>query len=302
MPPTLGSAPGAESTPPGILGRMRCETTSDPGAFLERVSDFLLRDPVVHNVLVTNIAARRDGAVTDPAPATYAAVLDGAGAVVGAAMRTPPFSVVLSSMPAAAAAPLAEAMAASCPDAPGTVGPAVEAQAFATAWAARTGRAASIERRERLYRLDAVTAPAAPPGDWRAAEPADSELVMAWLEAFDVEVDLVPRSNAADEVEWRIADRRLFVWVDGAPASFASATRPAGAVVRIGPVYTPPERRRRGYAGALVAAISQRALDGGAAHCCLYTDLGNPTSNRIYVAVGYRPVGDVTVYRFARPT
>jgi hypothetical protein len=47
---------------------MRCETTADPAAFLERVSDFVLRDPVVHNVLLTNIASRRDGAVTDPAP------------------------------------------------------------------------------------------------------------------------------------------------------------------------------------------------------------------------------------------
>jgi predicted GNAT family acetyltransferase len=64
-------------------------------------------------------------------------------------------------------------------------------------------------------------------------------------------------------------------------------------------VYTPPERRGRGYATALVAVVSQRALDAGAAACSLYTDLANPTSNKIYDAVGYRPVRDVTRYRFS---
>jgi predicted GNAT family acetyltransferase len=31
---------------------------------------------------------------------------------------------------------------------------------------------------------------------------------------------------------------------------------------------------------------------------CLYTQLQNPVSNRIYQAIGYRPVAEVTRYRF----
>ena len=30
--------------------------------------------------------------------------------------------------------------------------------------------------------------------------------------------------------------------------------------------------------------------------CCLYTNLANPTSNRIYQAIGYEPIGDVVDY------
>lgn len=279
---------------------MRCETTADPGAFLERVEAFLLQDPVAHNVLVTNVRARRDGAVTDPGPATYAAVLDSAGAVVGAAMRTPPYAVFLSTMPVAAVEPLVEALVAACPDAAGVTGMAAEAEAFARAWAVRTGAAISTERHERLYRLDAVTAPAPAPGGWRAAEPADRTLLATWSGAFEAETGLGPRGSLARDIEGRVGQGRAFVWVDGTPASFLGTSRPAGGVVRIGPVYTPPERRRRGYAAALVAAISKRALASGAGLCCLYTDLSNPTSNSIYMAVGYRPVGDVTAYRFAR--
>jgi len=277
---------------------MRCETTADPGAFLERAEGFLLRDPVAHNVLLTNIRARRDGAVTDAAPATYAALLDGAGAVVGAAMRTPPRAVVLSSMPVAAVEPLVEALLVACPDAAGVTGVVAEAEAFANVWTARTGAGLSIERHERLYRLDAVEAPSTPPGGWRLAGPADRDLLGAWIAAFEVEAGVGDGSAARSSVEARIARGLAFVWVDETPVSFVGTSPLAGGVVRIAPVYTPPDRRRRGYAAALVAAVSQRALDGGAELCSLYTDLANPTSNSIYMAVGYRPVADVTAYRF----
>ena len=69
--------------------------------------------------------------------------------------------------------------------------------------------------------------------------------------------------------------------------------------VRIGMVYTPPEHRRRGYATALVGALSQRCLADGRSFCCLFTDLANPVSNAIYPKVGYRPVADVEEIDFA---
>jgi hypothetical protein len=62
--------------------------------------------------------------------------------------------------------------------------------------------------------------------------------------------------------------------------------------VRLGYVFTPRDRRRRGYAGALTAALSQHLLDQGARFCVLYTDLANPTSNALYPRVGYRPLCD----------
>jgi len=66
---------------------------------------------------------------------------------------------------------------------------------------------------------------------------------------------------------------------------------PAFGVARVGPVYTPPEQRRKGYAGAAVAEVSQHFLDAGA-RVCLYTDQANPTSNGIYQALGYVAVVD----------
>ena len=68
--------------------------------------------------------------------------------------------------------------------------------------------------------------------------------------------------------------------------------------MRVGPVYTPPEDRGHGWASALVAEGTQWLLDEGREWVCLYTDLSNPTSNRIYQAIGYEPVLDFDQYEF----
>jgi predicted GNAT family acetyltransferase len=83
--------------------------------------------------------------------------------------------------------------------------------------------------------------------------------------------------------------------------SFVGMNRPIAGVVRIGPVYTPPEHRRRGYAGSAVAAASRLALGNGARVCMLLTDDTNPTSNKIYAEVGYRAFGAWEEYAFERP-
>jgi predicted GNAT family acetyltransferase len=72
----------------------------------------------------------------------------------------------------------------------------------------------------------------------------------------------------------------------------AGATRAVAGQARIGPVYTPPERRGQGFGGAVTAAVSQAAKDAGVAEVLLYTDLANPTSNALYQRLGYEPVSD----------
>jgi len=91
----------------------------------------------------------------------------------------------------------------------------------------------------------------------------------------------------------------MWLWeVDGEPVSTAWLSAPVAGVTRISGVYTPPERRGHGYASGVVAAASQHALDAGVDACMLYTDLANPTSNKIYQALGYRPVCDATQWAF----
>jgi predicted GNAT family acetyltransferase len=101
-----------------------------------------------------------------------------------------------------------------------------------------------------------------------------------------------------DTIRRRITRGRIWIWEDehGERVHLTGANAPAYGVARIGPVYTPPERRGRGYASAAVAGVSQAILDGGA-RACLFTDQANPTSNKIYEALGYRAVVDMANLR-----
>lgn len=44
----------------------------------------------------------------------------------------------------------------------------------------------------------------------------------------------------------------------------------------------------------IVQDIRFQLLNEGKVFCCINTDLANPTTNRIYPAIGYRPVCDTS--------
>ncbi len=85
---------------------------------------------------------------------------------------------------------------------------------------------------------------------------------------------------------------------NGETVSIAGATDALAGVARIGPVYTPPQWRGRGYGGAVTAAIGELARQRGARSVVLFTDLANAASNSLYLKLGYQPVEDRVVLRF----
>ena len=84
--------------------------------------------------------------------------------------------------------------------------------------------------------------------------------------------------------------------VDGGSVAFAVASNPVHGMSRIGPVYTLPHFRGNGYGTAVTAAASTWALNAGAKHVVLFTDLANRVSNSIYQKIGYRSVLDAVEY------
>ena len=137
----------------------------------------------------------------------------------------------------------------------------------------------------------------------REAAPEDRELVLDWVRAFLREAIPGDSPESADGfLEHNAADPdgRIVLWEDGGPVSIAACASRTPHGIRIGPVYTPPEHRRRGYASALTAELTGQLLAGGRDFCFLYTDLANPTANSIYRQIGYRPVTEVEQWRFER--
>lgn len=207
--------------------------------------------------------------------------------VVGVALHTPPFNLVLSSpfSGEALSALLADTVGKNLP---GVLGPVAEAEAFAAGWRAHTHGTSSVTMRLGTYALQQATPTPRTAGRLRAATPPDAPLAREWIHAFHAEA-LPHAPPAAEPVD---LDGYHFWEVDGIPVTAVRARRatPHGAVIN--DVYTPPALRRKGYATAAVAAASAAMLATGNTVCFLFTDLNNPTSNAIYQRIGYRPIGE----------
>ncbi len=178
---------------------------------------------------------------------------------------------------------------------PGVNGARRVSEPFARAFCEGAGARAEVRRDVRAFELRAVRPPPAPPGRFRTATAADAGVLEPWLVAFGADIDEpTTAAEAARGVARTTGANDLAVWeLDGALVSMAVVTRRTPWSSSIGLVYTPPGLRRRGFASAVVAALSQRELDAGQRWCSLLADLANPTSNRIYAAIGYEPRCDL---------
>jgi predicted GNAT family acetyltransferase len=276
--------------------------TEDLDAFAAAAGDFLQSRPVQHTVhLSVAETLRVRGASAYGGAAPLFGWLTLASGEIGAAMlQTPPYPVLLTRLPEDSAQLLAAALAHRGTQLPGVNAAEDDAAAFAAAWISLAGGTTREHQRNRLFRLARLEPPApGPAGAARVASSGDRDLLESWFAAFTDEAGAMS-GNVAGTVADRLSYGGVTLWEHGGAAvSMAGVTRQAAGTVRVGPVYTPPQLRRHGYAGGVTAAVSQAALDAGASHVVLFTDLANPTSNALYQRLGYRGVEDRVVLAFS---
>jgi hypothetical protein len=267
----------------------------DARTFLERAEAWLLRSEERNGLLLGVAHQVLGGGHRYRQPIYWATVeedTDGDAAVVGCVFRTPPHQVGVTELPEASVEPLVASLRETYLALPSVAGPERTASALATAWTARFGGSWSIEQRQRLHSLTAVTFPATPaPGMLRLALAPDVPVARAWMAGFIRDTRV--RHLSADTAERLIEERRLHFWVDGEPRCMVGAVRDTPNTTGVAAVYTPPSFRGRGYASIAVATLSQRLLDSGRRACFLYSDLANTTSTALYRRIGYEPIDDV---------
>jgi len=282
--------------------RPRVERFATAVVFLESAGAFLGEREAEHNLLF-GICANLTADPGFPTAAPYLATVSRGDRVTAAAIMTPPWNVVLSCTddPVAAEALAADLDATGIP-VPGTTGPVEATRAFAGTWCARHGLASRLAVAERIYQLERVVPPVGVPGRVRIATEVDRDILVGWVDAFLAEaMHRATPEEAAVLVDrsFRAGTRTWYLWEDaGSPVSMAASGGPTPHGIRIGPVYTPPELRQRGYASAVTAAASQAELDKGRRFIFLFTDLSNTTSNKIYRRIGYEPVIDIDQLAF----
>ncbi|WP_431935325.1 GNAT family N-acetyltransferase [Micromonospora sp. RP3T] len=282
---------------------------TDPGEFLEAAGGHLAAEPVVNTVVATvahRMAARRAEGDEVPADDWWLVVRDASGTVVGAGMRTAPFPPrppFLLPMPAEAAVALARVWHERGETVSAINGALPAARDCAAEVARLGGGRVEVAQHTRLHELDALVPPTPAAGALTVAGEDHVDLVEAWFGAFLADADEQagrPRGTSAHEAPdradllHRIRGGRVWFWTDeaGRPVHLTAANPPAFGVARVGPVYTPPEQRGRGWAGNAVAEVSRRLRADGT-RVCLFTDQANPTSNRLYARLGFRPLVDM---------
>lgn len=268
--------------------RMRFELTRDAAAFAGRAQQFV-QARIERTVLATVLVGALEGYFGE---GLFACGVDAGGSVVAAAIRTPPWPMVVSEIEDEDADALISAWLAEDPELPGVTGLAPSAEAVAEAWRRSTGGSWAVHMREALHVLEQLHDPPRPaPGRLREASEDDRELLIEWELAFANETGVIGGAQAERMAKARLAYHGVYLWEDGGPVCEVGNAPPVAGVVRLGPVYTPPALRGRGYASSAVAARSRIAMQSGL-RCALFTDLANPTSNKIYADVGFRQVAD----------
>ncbi|MEU4421281.1 GNAT family N-acetyltransferase [Actinoplanes sp. NPDC024001] len=278
---------------------MAWQLTTEVERFTDVAGDFLRSEPVRHTTFLTVLdGLRRHGphayGVQDPTLGWWST---SAGEVGGVLLCTPPYPVMLSAVPPAAVPAAVEALAGHPLTGANLL--AADVDTFVAGWQSQTGATAVPGMRTRLFELDRLIPPAPmPPGSPRVASTADRPLLIDWFRAFhaDIGEDLPAAEQHVDD---RLSFGGVTLWEEnGSPVAMAVRTRTQAAMARIQSVYTPATHRRRGFGGAATTVATQAALDDGAAHVVLFTDLANPTSNALYQRLGYRPIEDRAVVKF----
>ncbi|KAB8319281.1 GNAT family N-acetyltransferase [Tolypothrix campylonemoides VB511288] len=279
---------------------MKLHQFEDASQFYEQVKDYLLSQEALHSFLLgmCNILIRNPDRFPEK---PYLATVEVDGDIVAVVMRTPPRNLLLSKIQDfVAIKTIAQELHLTQESLPGINAPTIEAKAFAEAWYSLTGQSYQLKMSLRAFQLEQVQAIPQATGCLRIATEGERELLIRWFEAFTLEALGSVEPGVERTVERHLQQGSAYIWEDKTPVSMTCqvGVTPNGA--RVSLVYTPPEHRRKGYGSACVAALSETLLKAGHRYCFLFTDLANPISNRIYQAIGYKAVGDLSDYSFTQ--
>jgi len=278
---------------------MEVRETHNAGEFLKLTEKFLMEHEAENNLILGQaMRLARGESIGNVAVAFYA--VEDNGKVLVAGMHNQPYRLVLTRGPGPGVAMIADWVARKKVDLSGAIGIPDSVTMYTRAWTKLTRDKVKGGHRLRIYQLGQLKPAAAVSGKLEPATMAELDLLAQWSLAFTRDVQQPITGGERAMAERAIREGRLFVWKDSQPVSMAAWAGPTPRGVRVNFVYTPPEWRRRGYASAAVSALTKKLLDSGKKFVFLFTDLSNPTSNKIYQQMGYEAVCDINEVDFEK--
>lgn len=266
---------------------------SDSAVFLEKVSTLLYKNEDIHSLFLGVLGQIHANQYED----YFLALAETDDEIVAACLMTPPHAlqlVVFHPFPEIEQKIVGHLQNLGI-EVSGIVGEQTTSRLFAEAWTERTGERVKILMDQGLYRIDAVTKGLQKSlGSWRIASKKDAVVLEEWYRLFEEETGI--GRSAQTQISHKIAGflerKEVYVWeVDEQVVSCMQKKRPSKNGITVSFVFTPNAQRRNGYAQTLVAEVTDELLleyD----FVMLYTDLSNPTSNKIYQEIGYEQIAN----------
>lgn len=269
--------------------------------FLKEVQCYLEINEAANNIILGSCLRLADSKNDAEKQPYFATVKDETGLLL-TAMLTPPFSITIYSHKSDCTKELeliVNDLIEEKWEVSGVIAPVKLSKAFADFWTKKTNSALIEGLNMRAYELTTVNNVPIITGKFRDAKEEDLEIISKWIVDMEKEQDSIISIERAMEITVdKIKHRQLFIWEDKTPVSMACTARPTVNGIVINMVYTPKEFRSRGYATSCVAALSEYLLQQDYKFCSLFTDLSNPTSNDIYIKIGYKAICDFKGYKF----
>ena len=271
----------------------RVKPFSDWARFLKQAKPLLLEREVESNLTweVGRVSADQAG-LTRPWSAWL--VLDGKKPVLSALPSVTEYLILSAGHPGACAA-LADFLSAKSHSLKGVSGPEPVSEVFADAWAEQTGKVSNLGASLSFYLASSDPEFASEvAGGMRLARVDEGDKLRGWAIDFVADSAHPMDPRVVTRLSENMMGRRdLFVWEASgevvAMGGFGRET-PNGLVVNM--VYTPRNRRGRGYAGALTSGLVCEANARGKRFCCLYSDFSSSVRENLYERIGFQRIGD----------
>jgi predicted GNAT family acetyltransferase len=131
-----------------------------------------------------------------------------------------------------------------------------------------------------------------------------SGVVGAWRAEYHAELLGAARSAALEQQgrreaeEWRQSGELWVLTVGAEIVAMTGFNAETRGIAQVGGVFTPPERRGRGYGRAAVAGSLELARQRGVDRSILFTGETNLAAQRAYAGLGYQVIGDFGLVLF----
>ena len=285
---------------------MEAKFYTDINEFYDLAYSFLLKKEVENGLLLSILNSLKENIQRygEVMPLLFA--LKEEGEVKLISLRTPPHDLIISYIDDLNGIEiLVEELFKQQEKLPGVLSFKEAADKFTKLWCEVNSLEPQLLRKERIYKLEEVSKETLGERQISVATKPYQSTVLKWAREMltealiDITEEELNRNHYNFKDEFEKDNSQIYLLFDNnKPVSMArkAGKTPNGNAVNL--VYTPSPLRRRGYATECVAKLSKLLLEEGNKYCFLFTDLSNPTSNNIYLKVGYRPVIDENHYKF----